>query len=167
MSHCYRLLWMYSTWKQYPKKIVKSKSKLIQPTQWLGFPEFESSQASSILGFQALFTYLQAPFPGEEKVSQGPAVCVVSSHGRKRTLPKSLAIGNGWQKEVLSYNGSVCWAEVLSSCNISYRVQNTLRVYSSHTLLLCLQHRLVDSEEICKMVSHLLIYQLKFYIVFL
>lgn len=69
-----------------------------------------------------------------------------------------LAIGNRWQKEVLSYNGSVCWAEMLPSCDLSYRVQNTLGGYSSHTVLLCLQDRLVGSEEICKMVSHLLIY---------
>lgn len=111
--------------------------------QWLGLPEFERSEASFILGFSQFlgYTYLQAPFPGKEEVSQGPAVCAaccVSSHGMKRrTLPQMLAIGNRWQKEVLSYNGSVCWAEMLPSCDLSLQsAEYTRGVFLSHSFTL-------------------------------
>lgn len=49
--------------------------------------------------------------PVEEEVSQGPALCALSRHGTKRRLlPKLLAVGHGWQKEVLRYS-SVFWQQ--------------------------------------------------------
>lgn len=153
--------------KAIPKENCQVQVQANSANTVIRFPRIWEFPGIFYIRFSGTFYLFTSPVPWGRRGEPG-ACCVCSEQPWKEKDPaKSLAIGNGWQKEVLSYNGSVCWAEVLSSCNISYRVQNTLRVYSSHTPLLCLQHRLVGSEEICKMVSHLLIYQLKFYIVFL
>lgn len=44
-----------------------------------------------------------------------------------------LAIGQRWQKEVLSYNGSVCWAELQSLLQNSEYTQG---VFLSHSFTL-------------------------------